>query len=361
MLELVVGMEPVRAGHPPQMTRLERMLSACRGEPTDRPPVWLMRQAGRYLPEYRKLRARTDFLELCRNPELAVEVSLQPYRRFGTDAVIVFSDILLPFLGLGLELDFNPGPRVENPVRSESELERLGGGVAEAMAPTCEAIRALKAALGDEAPVIGFAGAPWTLAAYASETKLSRDLAVLNTLSYREPALLDRMLERMAEITAESLRLQIEAGADVLQIFDTWAGTLSSQRYRRFAGRALARVLAALPSSRPPLILFARGAAHLIEELASLGPDVVSVDWRVDLEEAAIRIGQHVSLQGNLDPAALLAPEPEIRREVERLIRAGRKARGHVLNLGHGVLPTTPVEGVAAFVAAVQETASATP
>ncbi|TDJ09614.1 MAG: uroporphyrinogen decarboxylase [Deltaproteobacteria bacterium] len=349
-----MGTEPARAGLPPEMTRLERMLCACRGEPTDRPPVWLMRQAGRYLPEYRELRARTAFLELCRDPELALEVSLQPYRRFGMDAVIVFSDILLPFQGLGLKLDFSPGPRVENPLRSERDLARLEGSVAEAMAPTCETIRALKAVLGDETAVIGFAGAPWTLAAYACETTLSRDLAVLNALSYREPALLDRMLERMAEITTESLRLQIEAGADVLQIFDTWAGTLSSQRYRRFAGRALGQVLAALPSPRPPLILFARAATHLIEELAALGPDVVSLDWRVDLQEAAARIGGRVALQGNLDPAALLAPAPEIRKEVERLIRAGRKACGHVLNLGHGVLPTTPVESVAAFVEAAQ-------
>ena len=336
------------------MTRLERMLRACRGETTDRPPVWLMRQAGRYLPEYRELRTRTPFLEMCRNAELAAEVSLQPYRRFGMDAVIVFSDILLPLSGLGLELDFQPGPQIKNPIRSERDLERLEGSVAEAMAPTCAAIRALKATLGDEAPVIGFAGAPWTLAAYASETKLSRDLVELGRLSYREPSLLERMLERMAQITTETLRLQIEAGADVLQIFDTWAGMLSAKRFRRFAGPALRRVLEGLPSPRPPVILFARAAGHLVEELAEVGPDVVSLDWRVDLDAAAAGIGQRVSLQGNLDPTALLAPPAEITRQVERLIQAGHKARGHILNLGHGVPPTVPLEGVAAFVAAAQ-------
>ena len=209
--------------------------------------------------------------------------------------------------------------------------------------------------------MIGFAGAPWTLAAYASERKLSRDLVQLSAFSYTEPGLLERMLERMAAITTEALRLQIEAGADVLQIFDTWAGALSSQRFRRFAGPALGRVLAALPRPRPPVMLFARGASHLVEELAELGPDVVSLDWRVDLEEAGARIGQRVSLQGNLDPAALHASPAEIARQVERQIRAGRKARGHILNLGHGVPPTAPLEGVAAFVAAARQGGHATP
>jgi uroporphyrinogen decarboxylase len=222
-----VGLEAAKADRRRDLTRLERMLRACRGEPTDRPPVWLMRQAGRYLPEYREIRARASFLEMCRDPAIAAEVSLQPYRRFGMDAVIVFSDILLPLTGLKLDLDFQPGPRVENPILQASDLWRLEGSVAEAMQPTCDAIRALKATLGGETAVIGFAGAPWTLCAYASERKLSRDLVALAALSYREPGLLERLLERMAEITTETLQLQIEAGADVLQIFDTWAGRQS--------------------------------------------------------------------------------------------------------------------------------------
>jgi uroporphyrinogen decarboxylase len=356
-----VAFEVAKAEQQREMTRLERMLCACRGQPTDRPPVWLMRQAGRYLPEYREIRARNTFLEMCRDPEIAAEVSLQPYRRFGMDAVIVFSDILVPLTGLDLELTFQPGPRIENPIRSESDLDRLKGSVADAMRPTCDALRALKTQLGNETPVIGFAGAPWTLAAYASEQKLSRDLAELSTLSYRDPTLLDRMLERMAEITTEALRLQSEAGADVLQIFDTWAGILSSERFRRFAGPALRRVLRSLPTPRPPVIIFARGAGHLVDDLADLEPDVVSLDWRVDLEQVAGRIGRRVSLQGNLDPAALMAPAPEIARQVAQLIRAGRKARGHILNLGHGVLPTIPVEGVAAFVAAARDGAQENP
>jgi uroporphyrinogen decarboxylase len=207
--------------------------------------------------------------------------------------------------------------------------------------------------LGPDVPIIGFAGAPRTLAAYSTEERLSRDILSVRVLAHRDPSFLDALLDRLAEVTAESLCLQAEAGADVLQIFDTWAGLLSPAAFRRFAGRALARVLAALPSDGPPVILFARGANHLLEELAALRPDVVSVDWRVDLAEAATRIGSNVSLQGNLDPVALHADPDTVRRLVWGLVEAGRKARGHIVNLGHGVYPTTPIEGVAAFVEAV--------
>lgn len=347
-------MLPAVSAEASPVNRRDRMLRACLGAPLDRPPVWLMRQAGRYLPEYREIRERVPFLELCGDAQLAAEVSLQPYRRFGMDAVIVFSDILLPLCGLGLGVEFRPGPVVANPIERESDLPRLEGSVAEVIAPTCEAIRRLARALEGEVAVIGFAGAPWTLAAYALESQLSRDVAALRALSYRAPAFLDRLLDRMAEIAAEALVLQIEAGADVIQIFDTWAGALSRERFRCSAGRALRRLLDLLPRERPPVILFARDAPHLLEDLAGLGADVVSLDWRVDLEEAARRVGDRVSLQGNLDPAALAAPTEEIERRVAELIEQGRKARGHVLNLGHGVAPTTPVEGVAAFVRAAQ-------
>jgi uroporphyrinogen decarboxylase len=331
-----------------------RFSRAAGGAPVDRPPVWLMRQAGRYLPEYRELRARVDFLALCRDPGLACEVSLQPFRRFGMDGVVVFSDILLPLAGTGLALEFDPGPRVRNPVAPDTGMRQLAGSAASAIEPTCEAIRRLRAELGDSAAVIGFAGAPWTLAAYATESRLSRDLQVLGALSWSEPEFVDALLERMAQICAESLRAQAEAGADALQLFDTWAGVLAVPRFERFAGRALRRVLELLPAERPPLILFARGAAHLVDALAGIGAEVVSLDWRVDLAAAADRIGRRVSLQGNLEPNALAAPPAQIEAAVGELIDAGRKARGHIVNLGHGVLPSTPVEGVAAFVRAVQ-------
>jgi uroporphyrinogen decarboxylase len=338
-----------------QLDARARFMRACRGEPVDRPPVWLMRQAGRYLPEYRALRAKSSFLASCEDPDLAAEISLQPHRRFGMDGVVVFSDILLPLRGAGLELDFTPGPVVANPIARAADLERLGGDVADSIAPTCEAIRRLRRELGSRAAVIGFAGAPWTLAAYATEAKLSRDVEVLSRISWQEPAFADRLLERMTEICARTLALQIEAGADCVQIFDTWAGILDAPRFERFAGRALREVIARLGAARPPVIVFARGAAHLLPELAALGADVVSLDWRVDFAAAAKQLGGRVSLQGNLDPTALFAPPETIAREVAALVRAGRGARGHVVNLGHGVLQHTPVESVAAFVRAVQD------
>jgi uroporphyrinogen decarboxylase len=313
-----------------------------------------MRQAGRYLPEYRALRAKSTFLASCEDADLATEISLQPHRRFGMDGVVVFSDILLPLRGAGLELDFSPGPVVANPVTSAAELGRLGGDVTASIEPTCEAIRRLRKELGERAAVIGFAGAPWTLAAYATESRLSRDVEVLSRLSWQEPAFVDRLLDRAVEICARTLALEIEAGADCVQIFDTWAGILDAKRFERFAGRALRDVIARLPTPRPPVIVFARGAAHLLPELAALGADVISLDWRVDLAAAAAQVGQRVSLQGNLDPTALFAPPEAIAREVAALVRAGRAARGHIVNLGHGVLQHTPVESVAAFVRAVQ-------
>jgi len=334
------------------------MLAAARGEAVDRPPVWLMRQAGRYLPEYRAIRANTPFLELCADAERAAEVSLQPYERFGVDAIVVFSDILLPLLALGVELDFDPGPVVANPIQSADDLARLDGDVAGVMAPTCDAIRRIRDATAGEAAVVGFAGAPWTLVAYALESRLSRDTVGITSLSYRDPELLQTLLDRMAEVAAQTLVAQIEAGADVLQIFDTWAGMLDPARYAELAGRATRRVLELLPDERPPIIVYARAATHLVDAIADLGPEVVSLDWRVDLGEAAQRIGARVSLQGNLDPAALMQPPEEIARAVRELIDKGRKARGHILNLGHGIQPQTPVEGVAAFVRAAQETGS---
>lgn len=341
-------------GPTPPIAPRERFLRAARGEGVDAPPVWLMRQAGRLLPEYREVRARVSFLELCRTVDLATEVSLQPHRRFRMDGVVVFSDILLPLAGLGLELDFRPGPVVANPIEKESDLRLLEGDPEAAIAPTCDAIRRLRRELGDTAAVIGFAGAPWTLAAYALEQTLSRDVSVICGLAYRAPALLDRLLDRMTEICVATLEAQWRAGADVLQIFDTWAGVLHLPHFRRFAGRALDCVLRGLPEGAPPVIVYARGATHLLDALIDLRPDVVSLDWRVPLSEAARRAGGRVSLQGNLDPAALNLPPAEIESQVSRLIEEGRAARGHILNLGHGILPSIPVRGVEAFVRAAQ-------
>ncbi len=330
------------------------MLRACLGEPVDRPPVWLMRQAGRVLPEYRAIKERSSFLEMCGDPEIATDVSLQPFRRFGMDGVVVFSDILLPLQDLGVKLSFNPSPVVANPIEGTGDLDRIEGSVEKSMASTCQAIRLLKRELGDRAAVIGFAGAPWTLAAYACERSLSRDIAVLSQASYAQPRFVQELLDRLAKVTADTLQMQIDAGADVLQIFDTWAGMLSAPRFKEFAGRALRDVIQLLPADRPPVIVFARGAAHLVDELADLGAEVVSLDWRTDFAQAVERIGQRVSLQGNLEPTALAGSAEQITRSVNELARIGRGARGHILNLGHGLLPSIPIEGVAAFVKAAQ-------
>jgi uroporphyrinogen decarboxylase len=262
------------------------------------------------------IREKSSFLAMCDTPDIAVEISLQPFRRFGMDGVVVFSDILLPLRGGGLELEFAPGPVIANPLRGAGDLGRLSVDVGAAIAPTCEALRRLRRELGPRAALIGFAGAPWTLAAYATESRLSRNLEVLSALSWRDPDTLQKILERTAQICADALRLQIEAGADCVQIFDTWAGELDRPRFAQFAGRAIRRVLTLLGPDRPPVIVYARGAAHLLEDIADLGADVVSLDWRSDLGDAAARVGQRVSLQGNLDPTALLGPLTGIARSV---------------------------------------------
>ncbi len=331
-----------------------RFVRACRGESVDRAPVWLMRQAGRYLPEYRQIRERASFLEMCRDPALATEVSLQPIRRFGMDAAVVFSDILLPLTAFDLGLDFRPGPILEKPVVDAAGLRRLKGSIATAIEPTCEAIAALKRELGDEAAVVGFAGAPWTLAAYLSESPLSRDLVQLNRWTYQDPKFVEELLDRLADIVSETLRLQIEAGADAIQIFDTWAGVLSAERFEAVVARSLRAVIRHVPRDRTPVILYARGAVHLVDAMVELEPDVLSLDWRTNLGAVAKQHGQRVSLQGNFDPAALSLPPDQIQSEVMQLLEAGRAARGHILNLGHGVQPQTPVEGVEAFVRAAQ-------
>ena len=350
---------PMSAPDPAPLAARERFVRAARGRPVDRPPVWLMRQAGRYLPEYRELKSRSSFpgdVSRSGDRRRGLATALAPLRHgrgswSSPTSCSRWADSTWTWTSIparGWDDRSPPAPTSRD----------CGGDAAAAIAPTCEAIGRLRRELGDAAAVIGFAGAPWTLAAYASETRLSRDLEVLSALSWREPAFIEDLLEQMVEICASTLRAQIEAGADALQIFDTWAGMLDAARYERLAGAALKRAIRALPPDRPPVIVYARGAAHLTDALAGSGADVISLDWRVDLGDAARRLGARVSLQGNLEPTALAAPPEQIEREVARLIERGRAARGHIVNLGHGVLPSIPVEGVAAFVRAVQRSRS---
>jgi uroporphyrinogen decarboxylase len=329
----------------------ERLLRACRGEPVDRPPVWLMRQAGRYLPEYRRVREGVTFLEMCRDVERAVEVSLQPLSLVGSEAVILFSDIFTPIPGLGVDVDFRPGPVVAEPIRTREQVEKLRAPDPQASTPfVFEIIRTLREELRDaKIPLLGFAGAPFTLAAYLVEGQGSSDFPALKRMMYREPDLLRALQARLVDLTVDYLNAQIEAGAQVVQLFDTWAGLLAASEYREWVAPVHVEIAQRLRRDRAPLILYVKNGAHLLDVMAESGADVVSLDWRVEMADAARRVGSRVSLQGNLDPCALSQTREQIFESVRGIAEAARPARGHILNLGHGCLPETPVEGVRAF------------
>lgn len=329
----------------------DRLLRACRRQPVDRPPVWLMRQAGRYLEAYRQLRARVSFLQLCQTPDLAVEVSLQPYRILGVDAVILFSDILIPVQAMGRVLLFtDDGPRITEPVRTMTQVEALAiPDPVEATPYVLETIRRLRTELGGDVPIIGFAGAPWTLATYLVEGGTSRHFAAAKSLAYAHPDLLHRLLEKLARTIALFLQAQIEAGADVVQLFDTWAGELSADAYEEFALPYQRQIIESLPRDRVPVILYVNGCAHILEKMARSGADVLSIDWRLDLAEARRRVGDRFALQGNVDPGVLLGARERVEQVVRDTLRKGGGV-GHILNLGHGILSQTPVENARALV-----------
>lgn len=332
-------------------------LRACRGEATERLPVWMMRQAGRYLPEYRAIRAKADFLTLCKTPELAAEVTLQPVRLVGVDAAILFADILLPLEAMGAELVFvkGDGPTFPHPVRTGADIARLRApDVEESLGYVFDAMRLVRRELAGQVPLIGFGGTPWTLAAYLVEGGGSRHFEHLLAWSYGDPASLALLLDRIADTSIAYLRGQIAAGAQALQLFDTWGGILDLERWRALALPPLRKIvdaLRALPDA-VPLIYYVNGGNHLLEGMRDLPVDVLSVDWRQPLPKIREIVGPRV-LQGNFDPAALLAPIPEIERRVAALIEQG-KGGGHIVNLGHGILPMTPVDHARAFVDAAK-------
>ncbi len=334
----------------------ERLLRSCRGEPVDRPPVWLMRQAGRYLPEYRAVRKGCTFLELCRDVDRAVEVSLQPLELVGTEAVIFFSDIFVPVPAMGVELDFAPGPKIARPLRDAAQVAALGvPDPRESVPYVFEILGALREALAAErVPLLGFAGAPFTLAAYLVEGGGSRHFSTLKRMLWRAPEVLRTLLDKLTDLTVAYLNAQIEAGAQAVQLFDTWAGLLDEATYREWVLPIHRAIAAKLDRQAAPLILYVNDGPHLVDAMLDAGADVISLDWRADLADAARRAGRRASVQGNLDPCALQAPPQRIAAQVRALAEAGRAARGHVLNLGHGVLPDTPVEGVRAFVDAAR-------
>ena len=329
----------------------QRLLRACRGEPVDRPPVWLMRQAGRYLPEYRRLREGVSFLEMCRDVDRAVEVSLQPIDLVGSEAVILFSDIFVPVLGMGIDLDFDPGPMIASPIRTLAQVDALRVPEPRESVPyVFEILRTLRRELeGRSIPLLGFSGAPFTLAAYLVQGSGSRDFAALKTLMYREPGTLRALHTKLTALVVEYLNAQIEAGAQVVQLYDTWAGLHDRAAYREWVLPIHREIAAKVDRGRAPLILYVNNGAHVFAEALESGADVISIDWRVDMAEAARRAEGRVALQGNLDPCALTASREEIFAMVEGIARAARPARGHILNLGHGCLSGTPVDGVRAF------------
>ncbi len=332
------------------------MLRACRGEPVDRPPVWLMRQAGRYLPEYRAVREGVSFLDMCRDVERAVTVSLQPIDFVGAEAVILFQDIFTPIPALGVDVDFAPGPVIADPIRTRAQVDALRSPDPRESVPfVFEIIRELRRQLASrDIPLLGFAGAPFTLAAYLVEGQGSRSFSTLKKMLHQQPDLLRALLAHLADLTVDYLNAQIEAGAQVVQLFDTWAGLLSPAEYREWVLPGHQEIAARVDRAGAPLILYVNDGAHVVDEMVEAGTDVVSLDWRCDLAGVAKRHGHRVSLQGNLDPCGLHASREQIFERVRELREAGRPARGHVMNLGHGCLPDTPVDGVRAFTDAVR-------
>jgi uroporphyrinogen decarboxylase len=337
-------------------------LRACRNEAVERRPVWIMRQAGRYLPEYRAVRAKADFLTLCKTPELAAEVTLQPVRILGVDAAILFADILLPLEAMGAELVFGKGdgPTFPEPIRGRQDMERLQPpNVERSLGYVFETIRLLRRELDGQVPLLGFGGTPWTLAAYLVEGGGSKHFAHLLAWSYEDPGGLAQLLDRISETSVEYLLGQIEAGAQAVQLFDSWGGLLSAERWRALALPALLKVVEGL-GQRVPLIYYINSGSHLLAALAELPVQVISVDWRMPLNRVRSLIKSPRVLQGNLDPAALLAPVAEIEGAVVRLLEEGGGG-GHIVNLGHGILPMTPVEHARAFVDAVKRLSSRRP
>jgi uroporphyrinogen decarboxylase len=335
-------------------TQAPQLLRAARGEKVDRPPVWMMRQAGRYMKAYRELRDKyPSFRERSEIPEVAIEVSLQPWKAFQPDGVILFSDIVTPLPGLGIEMDIaeGKGPIIASPIRTSAQVDNLRTLEPEESLPFIRTIlQALRQEVGDKSTVLGFVGAPWTLAAYAVEGKGSKTYSAIKGMAFSDATVLHQLLAKFADAIAIYARYQIDCGAQVVQMFDSWAGQLSPQDYDTFALPYQRRVFEQVKQTHPdtPLILLVSGSAGVLERMGKSGADIVTVDWAVDMADARARLGQDMKVQGNLDPGVLFGSKEFIRDRIyDTVKKAGNY--GHILNLGHGVLPTTPEENVAFF------------
>ncbi len=333
------------------MSRSDRFLKAIRGEAVDTTPIWIMRQAGRYLPEYRATRAKAgDFLTLCKTPELACEVTLQPIDKIGVDAAILFSDILIPLEPMGVPLAFpDEGPRL-SPVRDEAGIDKLRVPDPEAEFPfVMDAIRLIRRALDGRVPLIGFAGAPFTMLTYVVEGQTGKQFAETKKLLFGNPTAAHKLLQKLADTVAIYLAAQVEAGAQTVQIFDSWVGQLGPDDFRTFAAPYVQQIVDKLKPLGAPIIYFANDGGSLLGDAAKLGADALGVDWRTPLDEARLKTGDHVTLQGNLDPCLLFAPIAEIERRTTDVMRRAAGKR-HIFNLGHGILPGTPPEHAQALV-----------
>lgn len=334
----------------PALTRKELFLRAARCEPVPRLPVWMMRQAGRYLPEYREIRAKHSFLEVCKTPDLAVEVSLQPFRRLGVDAIIIFSDILIPAEAMGLPLELgDAGPNLPEPVRSEADVKKLR--IFDPEVETgflMEALRRTVKQAGPDVPVLGFAASPWTLACYMVEGRTKEGFATVKEFLYREPNAFRELLQKITQATILYLRGQIAAGVSAVQLFDTWCGELDLQDYTEFVLPVVQEIISGL-GGNVPVIYYTKASHHLLPAIVRSGANILSVDWRIPLAKVRELAGPGVAVQGNLDPAVLSAPPEKIRQAtLELATELG--GRGHILNLGHGILQQTPVENAQLFI-----------
>jgi uroporphyrinogen decarboxylase len=326
----------------------DRFLRACRREPVDCTPVWFMRQAGRYLPEYQEVRAGHSILEVCKTPGLAVEVTLQPVRRFAVDAAIIFADILLPLEPMGLSVEFTAGegPVIANPVRTAADVAALKAIRPDDLGFVLESIGQARSALAGQVPLIGFAGAPFTLASYAIEGGGSRNYVETKRLMYNDPEAWHDLMGRLAAAVAGFLVAQVAAGAQAVQLFDSWVGALSPDDYAEYAYPYTRRIFAALADCGVPRIHFGTGANSLLPLMANAGCDVIGLDWRIHLDDGWAAAGHDLAVQGNLDPVVLFAPEHEIERRVLDVVKRADGRAGHIFNLGHGILPQTPPEAV---------------
>lgn len=333
-------------------TMNDRFLKACRREPVDCTPVWFMRQAGRYMVEYRRLREKHSILELCKTPDLAAQVTLQPIDRFALDAAIIFADILLPLEPMGLSLEFaeGEGPIIHNPLRNRAAVERLKAIDDTELQYVMDAISLTRARLAGRVPLIGFAGAPFTLASYAIEGGSSRNYIHTKQMMYSEPEVWHRLMDKFARVITGYLRRQIKAGAQAVQLFDSWVGCLSAGDYVEYVMPHVQLIFEGLKHEGVPLIHFGTGTTAILKSMRQAGGDVIGIDWRIPLDEAWAMVGHDRAVQGNLDPVTLFGPIHEIERRVTDILRRAAGRPGHIFNLGHGILPNTPIEHVAATI-----------